>query len=86
MGDRKAQGDRTLHGEVCNSDSVKLTTNTLLGLKDWNEAKFLEEKIDLAASKKAWSYIYMAYSDELQEVHTLLHLFEEDKPIIFKGV
>jgi len=57
-----------------------------MGIKDWNEAKFLEEKIELGASKKAWAYIYMGYSEELREIHSLLHLFEEDKPIIFKGV
>jgi len=56
------------------------------GLKDWNEAKFLEEKVELGNSKKAWAYLYMAYNENVGEVHTLLHLFEEDKPVIFKGV
>jgi len=63
-----------------------LSTYTLKGLKDWNEAKFLEEKVELTVSKKAWSYIYMGYNEDVSEVHTLLHLFAEDKPVIFKGI
>ncbi|CAD8140464.1 unnamed protein product [Paramecium pentaurelia] len=86
LNDRKIQGDRALHAQICTSDTIKLSTYTLKGLKDWNEAKFLEEKVELTVSKKAWSYIYMAYNEDLSEVHTLLHLFAEDKPVIFKGI
>ncbi|CAD8143475.1 unnamed protein product [Paramecium octaurelia] len=86
LSDRKSQGDRALHAQICTSDTVKLSTYTLKGLKDWNEAKFLEEKVELGNSKKAWAYLYMAYNENVGEVHTLLHLFEEDKPVIFKGV
>lgn len=28
----------------------------------------------------------MGYNEDLQEVHALLHLFDEDKPLVFKGV
>lgn len=64
MNDKRIQGDRTLHASVC-VDSLKLSTYTIHGLKDWNEAKFLEEKIDLGHNKKAWIYIYMGYNEDL---------------------
>lgn len=74
-----------LYASVC-VDSIKISTYTISQLKDWNEAKFLEEKVDLGHNKKAWIYIYMGYNEDLQEVHALLHLFDEDKPLVFKGV
>ncbi|CAD8145403.1 unnamed protein product [Paramecium pentaurelia] len=85
LNDKRSQGDRTLFASIC-VDSLKLSTYTLSGLKDWNEAKFLEENVPLGHNKRAWIYIYMGYNEDLQEVHALVHLFEEDKPLIFKGV
>ena len=55
-------------------------------MKDWNEAKFVEENANLGDSRHAWSYIYMGYSQTLQEIHVLIHLFNKDQPIIFKSI
>lgn len=47
-------------------------------MKDWNDGKYLEESSDLKEFSKAWIYIYMGYSEELNEVHSLIHLFKGD--------
>lgn len=45
-------------------DTIKVSTYTIAGLKDWNEAKFIEAKIEMGSSKKAWAYFYMSYSED----------------------
>lgn len=57
-------------------DTIKVSTYTIAGLKDWNEAKFIEAKIEMGSSKKAWAYFYMSYNEDLREVKTLVKLFE----------
>ncbi|CAD8190751.1 unnamed protein product [Paramecium octaurelia] len=86
LSDRKQQGDRTLHAQVCTSDTVKVSTYSIAGLKDWNEAKFLEAKAEMGNSKRAWTYIYISYSEDKREVATLIKLFEKDDPVVFKDV
>jgi protein transport protein SEC24 len=45
-----------------------LSTYTIEGLRDWNEAKYLDAKIEMGYSKKAWTYFYMSYSESKREV------------------
>ena len=43
---------------------MQLSTYTLEGLNEWNEAKFLEQKEDLNnESRYAWVYLYMGYDE-----------------------
>jgi len=40
---------------------LKVNTYTLLGLKDFNEAKHYEGKFELGSFSRTWIYIYMGY-------------------------
>jgi protein transport protein SEC24 len=44
---------------------VRVSTYTLLGLRDFNEARHAEAKFDLGAFARTWVYVYMGYNAKL---------------------
>ena len=88
LGDKASQGDRTFFGELCDQNNVRVSTYNLLGLKDFNEAKHVENKIELEAFSKSWVYIYMGYSNIEKLVSSVLHIpsSADDKTLLLKRV
>lgn len=65
---------------------MRVSTYTLLGLRDFNEARHLEAKFDLGAFARTWVYVYMGYNAKLQEVHLVVHYSTEDLTKVFAKV
>ena len=62
---------------------MRLSTYTLLGLRDFNEAKHFEGKFELSAFARTWVYIYMGYNAKVQEVHLAIHYSTVDLTKVF---
>lgn len=42
---------------------MRVSTYNLLDLKDFNEAKHIESRIELDSFSKSWTYVHMGYSN-----------------------